>query len=385
MKKYFFTLCFSMIAIIANSQSHVNFDQDRVNTVVSRPRNGQVSERSNHLCFEGISIEGKPEAFISKLKSKGYQVGDHFKKDGIEMLIRVNRDELRPTVNEVEINYYFPDNNNGTKLYQKYVDDITKSLNSIDNIRCNQVQDDGYFHSVYEIFDNNIKRGEINFSNWDSPKIDAANIISITYRDHTNSLQNKICDYPEMPSDWYDFSNLLTGNDSKCYLSIAGNDLFMKFHKGTSQSNKIIRGSDKETMLLILKMKNSDSRKKAWFDALVNYVNRGIDPRPDYFRVIHNDLEPFTRELSAAIQKQQQNTNTVNTQNIFLNWLRSKIFSKEEQERFRNVGISDDIQNAMLKAVIGVAAGDGKYHCSCGQSFSNYADLRSHENAVHDY
>lgn len=385
MKKYFFTLCFSMIAIIANSQSHVNFDQDRVNKVVYRPRNGQVSEPSNHLCFEGISIDGKPEAFISKLKSKGYQVGDHFKKDGIEMLIRVNRDELRPTVNEVEINYYFPDNNNGTKLYQKYVDDITKSLNSIDNIRCNQVQDDGYFHSVYEIFDNNIKRGEINFSNWDSPKIDAANIISITYRDHTNSLQNKVSDYPEMPSDWYDFSNLLTSNDSKCYLSVAGNDLFMKFRKGFSENNKIIRGSDKETMLLILKMKNSDSRKKPWFDALVHYANRGVELRPDFYRVIHNDLEPFTRELSTRIQTQQQNTNTVNTQNFFLNWLRSKIFSKEEQERFRSVGISDDIQNAMLKGVIGVAAGDGKYHCSCGQSFSNYADLRSHENAVHDY
>ena len=132
-------------------------------------------------------------------------------------------------------------------------------------------------------------------------------------------------------------------------------------------------------------MKNSDSRKKPWFDALVHYANRGVELRPDYFRVIHNDLEPFTRELSAQIQKQQQNTNTVNPQNFFLNWLRSKIFSKEEQERFRSVGISDDIQNAMLKAVIGVVAGDGKYHCSCGQSFSNYADLRSHENAVHDY
>lgn len=385
MKKYFFTLCFSMIAIIAYSQSHVNFDEDRVNTVVSRPRNGQVSEQSNHLCFEGISIDGKPEAFISKLKSKGYQVGDFFKKDGIEMLIRVNRDELRPTVNEVEINYYFPNNNNGINLYQKYVGDITKSLNSMDNIRCNQVQDDEDIHTVYEIFDNNIKRGEINFSNLDSQTENGSNIICITYRDHTNSLQNKVNEYPEMPSDWYDFSNLLTTNDTKCYLSIAGNDLFMKFRKGVSENNKIIRGSDKETMLLILKMKNSDSRKKPWFDALVHYANRGVELRPDYFRVIHNDLEPFTRELSAQIQKQQQNTNTVNPQNFFLNWLRSKIFSKEEQERFRSVGISDDIQNAMLKAVIGVASGDGKYHCSCGQSFSNYADLRSHENAVHDY
>lgn len=385
MKKYFFTLCFSMIAIIANSQSRVNFDENRVNKLVFRPRNGQVLERSNHLYFEGIPIDGKPEAFISKLKSKGYQVGDFFKKDGIEMLIRVNCDELRPTVNEVEINYYFPNNNNGINLYQKYVGDITKSLNSMDNIRCNQVQDGEDIHMVYEIFDNNIKRGEINFSNWDSGTVNGGYIICITYRDHNNSLQNKVSDYPEMPSDWYDFSNLLTRNDSKCYLSIAGNDLFMKFRKGVSENNKIIRGSDKETMLLILKMKNSDSRKKPWFDALVHYANRGVELRPDYFRVIHNDLEPFTRELSAQIQKQQQNTNTVNPQNFFLNWLRSKIFSKEEQERFRSVGISDDIQNAMLKAVIGVVAGDGKYHCSCGQSFSNYADLRSHENAVHDY
>ena len=280
---------------------------------------------------------------------------------------------------------YFPNNNNGINLYQKYVGDITKSLNSMDNIRCNQVQDGEDIHMVYEIFDNNIKRGEINFSNWDSGTVNGGYIICITYRDHNNSLQNKVSDYPEMPSDWYDFSNLLTRNDSKCYLSIAGNDLFMKFRKGVSENNKIIRGSDKETMLLILKMKNSDSRKKPWFDALVHYANRGVELRPDYFRVIHNDLEPFTRELSAQIQKQQQNTNTVNPQNFFLNWLRSKIFSKEEQERFRSVGISDDIQNAMLKAVIGVVAGDGKYHCSCGQSFSNYADLRSHENAVHDY
>lgn len=100
------------------------------------------------------------------------------------------------------------------------------------------------------------------------------------------------------------------------------------------------------------------------------------------------DYHSTTKVISQSSTSNRTSTPNMSLRSIFFEFLRSKVFTKEEREWY-NQHFTREQLDAMAGFGVGIATGgggNGQYGCrSCSATFSNAADLRAHENAYHDY
>ena len=92
-------------------------------------------------------------------------------------------------------------------------------------------------------------------------------------------------------------------------------------------------------------------------------------------------------QTKADTPRRSTNTN-YSVKSVLFDFIRSKFFTKQEQEWY-NKHFTKEQLDAMTGFGLGIATGgggNGQFACgTCGRRFSNQADLRSHQNADHDY
>ena len=131
---------------------------------------------------------------------------------------------------------------------------------------------------------------------------------------------------------------------------------------------------------------------------LVAYGANTIDQQSSRWMLFQINKRDGELDLYHATRVQNNNFSTqrnptasspkVSMKSILFDFIRSKVFTKEEQDWY-NKHFTREQLDAMTGFGLGSAtggSGGGKYSCgSCGATFSNSADLRSHQNAYHDY
>lgn len=92
-------------------------------------------------------------------------------------------------------------------------------------------------------------------------------------------------------------------------------------------------------------------------------------------------------DIFTATPVNRSNSSNISLRSLLFDFIRSKVFTKQELEWY-NQHFTKEQLDAMTGFGLGIATGggNGQYVCrSCGATFTNSADLRSHENAYHDY
>lgn len=92
-------------------------------------------------------------------------------------------------------------------------------------------------------------------------------------------------------------------------------------------------------------------------------------------------------DIFTATPVNRSNSSNISLRSLLFDFIRSKVFTKQELEWY-NQHFTKEQLDAMTRFGLGIATGggNGQYVCrSCGATFTNSADLRSHENAYHDY
>lgn len=92
-------------------------------------------------------------------------------------------------------------------------------------------------------------------------------------------------------------------------------------------------------------------------------------------------------DIFTATPLNRSNSSNISLRSLLFDFIRSKVFTKQELEWY-NQHFTKEQLDAMTGFGLGIATGggNGQYVCrSCGATFTNSADLRSHENAYHDY
>lgn len=92
-------------------------------------------------------------------------------------------------------------------------------------------------------------------------------------------------------------------------------------------------------------------------------------------------------DIFTAKPVNRSNSSNISLRSLLFDFIRSKVFTQQELEWY-NQHFTKEQLDAMTGFGLGIATGggNGQYVCrSCGATFTNSADLRSHENAYHDY
>lgn len=97
------------------------------------------------------------------------------------------------------------------------------------------------------------------------------------------------------------------------------------------------------------------------------------------YKGIYNDYLSYVKTPDGGRQMRRE---------TLIGVVKNMVFTKSEQRMFDKY-LPQEMQDKLIEAGIGIATGgggNGQFTCgTCGRKFSNQADLRSHQNADHDY
>lgn len=97
------------------------------------------------------------------------------------------------------------------------------------------------------------------------------------------------------------------------------------------------------------------------------------------YKGVYNDYLSYVKTPDGGRQMRRE---------TLIGVVKNMVFTKSEQRMFDKY-LPQEMQNKLIGAGIGIATGgggNGQFTCgTCGRKFSNQADLRSHQNADHDY
>lgn len=322
-----------------------------------------------HLTFQEVPINGTVSSFVTQLKRKGIkpsQEDDYepFILKGVETVVYVNRYIKSNTVCKVSIWYIFPDTDKGLKDFSNCYISVCKQIESQYICKKNEYYDSfftGYF-CVYDVTsktNKNIKIGEIEV---DKTISNGNLLVSVTYSDHINSINNKLESYPQNNTNlkWIDFSHLVNGED-KCFLSLTSNSVYVKYDKRKNgnllkEHFLVFREDDMKTLILLFGECKNGRIKKDLFNKYISSALADYDPEYKNATYLYiNSLDDITRDYyekykQEISRKQKRNQGYQFTSVQFLKMLCPNFLTDKEYE-FAETFLPPDFLTRAFKAI----------------------------------
>lgn len=178
-----------------------------------------------HLCFEGVPINGSTESFIKALAKKGikakkFKDSDYFYYKGKKMSIILNSEyEYYDSIYSVRTLYPFKRTESEDKKANAFIKNLQRKIEQQYNCKKNSYHfysADNYW-SMYEVFSLynkfNRKIGDITFTIYYSYNDNYDNMINIEYIDYKNVLKHNLeeYDYCNSEIDWEKYPYTVNG------------------------------------------------------------------------------------------------------------------------------------------------------------------------------
>ena len=182
-----------------------------------------------------------------------------------------------------------------------------------------------------------------------------------------------------------DVSNMVNGI-TKCIINVYDMFLIIEYVLNNKKFSFFVFDTDKTRILNMLFDKQLlDFTKKQILSRFIQKAaNWYSQHQYDYcmfyaYKGIYNDYLSYIKTPDGGSQMRRE---------TLIGVVKNMVFTKSEQRIFDKY-LPQEMQNKLIGAGIGIATGgggNGQFTCgTCGRKFSNQADLRSHQNADHDY